>query len=249
MHKAIKLLNKIIDFIMPPRCSLCSELTQQSHYLCHYCMNNVRYLPRYCCKICAYPFELDVGEDMLCGSCLNEKPNFDKAMAPFYYHGVIKDLILKLKHADQSFLAPTIANFMVAHLKRYDYLDYDLIIPVPLHAKKIYKRRYNQAMLIAKFISKKTNLPFSTRILIRHKDNTQKGKNRKERKTILKNNFKCVKPHLIKHKKILLVDDVMTTGSTVNEIARILKKNGAVQVDVITLARVSLDKSNKNIDF
>lgn len=243
-HNVQRIYKNILSIIMPPLCGLCHSAIDDMLGLCPDCVIDAHYITPHQCKICGYPFELPVGIDMMCMSCTQNIPAFDRAFAPFYYSGNIRTLVLKFKHGDETHLAPLMAHMMSRHLSKYN-LCVDMVIPVPLHIHKLFKRKYNQSALIAKFIARTINAPMVTHILYRIKDGTQKDKTLIERQHNLKNSFICKNEQEIKNKSILLVDDVMTTGATANEIAKTLKKSKAKSVYVITLARVNLDYNSK----
>lgn len=154
---------------------------------------------------------------------------------------------MQFKHHDALFLTPTLSNFLKSTISNHN-IHADLIIPVPLHYKKLLKRKYNQSQILAKSIASYMKKPLEISVVTRIKDGSQKGKNKNERNKNVRNSFTLSKTESIQGKIILLVDDVITTGATVNEIAHLLKKNGAEKVLVISLARVSFNGHN-NIDF
>lgn len=200
-------------------------------------------MPRHHCVQCSYPFEQDVGDDMLCGHCIRESPAFDKVYAPFYYAGSIRNLILRLKHHDQTHLAKTASDLMGGYLSNHPLDDVDLIIPIPLHFKRLFFRRYNQASLVARLLAKMLKKPWAVSVLTRKNHQTQKGKNRKQRLEQLAGQFEVSskwRDHL-QGKHILLIDDVMTTGATVHHASKTLKAYGVEKVSVCVLARVSLE--------
>jgi ComF family protein len=244
MKHIYNIYKNILNIMTPPLCGLCHRAIDDALGLCPDCIIDAHYITPHQCKICGYPFELPVGTDMLCMTCVQKIPAFDRAFAPFYYAGSIRTLVMGLKHGDKTYLAPLMAQMMSRYLMKYN-LCVDMVMPVPLHIHKLFKRKYNQSALIAKFIARTIHAPMVTHILYRIKDGTQKNKTSTERQHNLHHSFICKNEYEIKNKSILLVDDVMTTGATANEIAKTLKKSGAKSVHVITLARVNLDYNFK----
>lgn len=187
------------------------------------------------CQICAVPMTDSPHTHNICPNCIAEKPHFDFAFAPLIYDDASKPLILALKHSRRKDGIETFANWMVAALND---LNIDLIIPVPLHFSRLFHREFNQSIWLGEKIAKLLKKRFDRRILTRVKNTKSQGsQSAKGRRRNIKNAFKCNQN--IDGKDILLIDDVFTTGSTVNECARVLKKNGAKSVIVLTLLRVN----------
>lgn len=240
-------IQKLIDIFLPPLCPSCKNFTASTEAVCSACAQKIFHIDQNRCKICSMPFELAIGDDMECGECLKTPPFFDKIYTPFLYEGTIVTLILQFKHHDALFLAPILSHFLQNYAKDQN-INADIIMPVPLHTKKFLKRKYNQSHILAQPLAKILNIPTHNDLLKRVKDGSQKGKNKSERQKNVRHMFSLTDSEKIKGKHILLVDDVVTTGATVNEIARLLKKHGAIQVNVISLARVSYNRHN-HIDF
>jgi ComF family protein len=177
------------------------------------------------------------GDCLACPKCLKRKPRFDRHISVMRYGEVARSIILPLKHGDKTQPAKFIARLMLARGR--DLVDTcDIIMPVPIHFRRLLKRKYNQAGLIANFIGKWSKKPVSHCNLKRVKATDSQGhKNAKERARNVRGAFKALKPSLVKGKKILLVDDVFTTGATLSECARELKRAGAAKVYCLTMAK------------
>lgn len=163
--------------------------------------------------------------------------------AVFKYDGVARDLILRFKHADRTDIAPAFARWMLRAAR--PMIDAaDLIVPVPLHRGRLMKRRYNQAALLARQLDKlSVRAPgrFAPNLLVRaRKTPPQEGMGRAARKRNVRAAFALTEPDAVRGRVVVLVDDVMTTGATVGECAKVLRRAGAVAVDVVTVARVVL---------
>lgn len=222
-----------------------------NHYgLCHQCFNNVQFCGDSVCKCCGSDM-LEGGNDLTCMQCLNHQPHFDRARAVWFYECAIRDIILKFKHGDATHFAPNLAYSMIPLMNAMiDHNDgglYDAIIPVPLHWGRLFMRQYNQAALLATVLAKAYGIPCYNNHLKRIKKTPDQGHfDRAGRYDNVKNAF-AYQPDKIAqwrgrglsldNKTLLLIDDVMTTGATVNACAKVLKQHGAKTVDVLTLCR------------
>ncbi|MBE6449160.1 MAG: ComF family protein [Alphaproteobacteria bacterium] len=240
MKKIIKLIRFIFDILLPPRCLICGEIVYKENGLCAKCFSKINFLSNQSCPICGrpYTFPIEDGNTLICGKCLSKPPVLRGLKAVFAYDDFSKNLILPFKHADRTDLVPYLSKLMFKRGKEF-FEEADCIIPVPLHWKRKLKRKYNQAALLALNIEKLSQKPCLLSVLSRHRYLTsQKNKTRKERLENIKNAFKVKDANLIKNKKIVLIDDVYTTGATLNECARVLYKAGAKDVVAVVIARV-----------
>jgi len=181
-----------------------------------------------------------MGEGMQCGGCISEPPDFTSARAPILYDDASRRIVLGFKHADRTHPAPALALWMQrAGVEFWPYTDY--IAPVPLHRWRLFKRRYNQAALLANELGRLTQKQVVVDVLLRRRATPIQGHlSRKERHANVKGAFALNVRHrdLIEDKSFVLIDDVLTTGATVNECSRVLLKAGAKCVNILTLARV-----------
>ena len=157
----------------------------------------------------------------------------------FKYDGLIRNLLINYKFNENPYLYRMFSAFINKYEKNYLHFDYyDIIISVPISRKRWKNRGYNQSKLIAKNIAKENNIQFNNEIIVKTKNNhTQSALNKEERKQNVKGAYKVINIEKIKNKKILLVDDIYTTGSTVDECSKVLIKAGATSVDVFTIAK------------
>ena len=240
-----KACNKIgrwaVDLVYPPLCMLCREPVSDPGSLCPTCWGGLHFIDGPVCAACGLPFEVDAGPDTLCGTCLAEPPLFDCARAILTYDDLSKKPVLALKHADRLDLVPGFGRW----LERCggDALrKAELIVPVPLHRWRLWKRRYNQAAELARALSRLTAVPAASSVLIRRKPTPSQGAmpSAEARRRNVRGAF--VVPlgerAAVAGRHILLVDDVLTTGATANACARALKRAGAASVFVLALARV-----------
>ncbi|MGR9087677.1 MAG: ComF family protein [Gammaproteobacteria bacterium] len=224
----------IQDCLFPPTCILCGNSGSNSRDICSCCYEQ---LPRIggCCGRCAEPLDAPGSEQNLCGRCLRQEPAFDKVFTPFLYQGAVSHLITSLKFGACHPNARLLGLLLAEYLRREAEMP-DCIMPVPLHKARYRQRGFNQALEIARTVSKELAVPLDYASCIRHRDTPhQTGLAAKQRRKNMKNAFAPVKPLYARH--IALLDDVMTTGSTVQELAGVLKQAGATRVDVWVCAR------------
>lgn len=192
------------------------------------------------CKRCGIPFSFEAGPDSVCGSCLADSPPFSAARAAIVYNDASRDFILKFKHADRM---ESVHSFLPWLLRAGGELleNADILVPVPLHRFRLLKRRYNQSALIALALARASGMACMPDALVRVRSTPGQGHlNFGERQKNVRKAFKPNARHAekIKGARILLVDDVLTTGATVSECAKTLLRSGAARVDVLALARV-----------
>ncbi len=234
------MLAKCVDWLIPPRCLACRLIVDTSGGLCSSCWQSIDFITDPQCSACGFPFEFDTCGDGLCGTCSQQLPVYHKARSALIYNDTSKQLILRFKHADGTHAAPTFARWM-ARAGSELLQKADLLIPVPLHWTRLFLRRYNQAALLVNALSKETRLLCHNRMLLRSRYTPSQGHlNRKEREQNVKQAFIVPKKYqeYLSHKKVVLVDDVYTSGATVNACTKALLKHGAKSVNVLLLARV-----------
>ncbi len=169
----------------------------------------------------------------------NNNRNFSKHLYIFRYEGIIRNKIIEYKFEDKGYLYKMFAKIILSDKKTCNFIKkYDVIIPVPISKKRKKKRGYNQSELVANELAQKLNQDIWTDIIIKKKDNKPQSElNKLERIKNVEDIYEINKPIEVKNKKVLLLDDIYTTGSTVNEIARKLKQNQTQEIGVITLAK------------
>lgn len=237
---ARRLALRLLDTVLPPRCLSCSALVATTGSLCGGCWRDVDFLGHPFCAICGWPFAFEHGEGALCAACTARRPSYDRARAVLRYHEHSRRLILSFKHGDRLDAAPAFGAWM-ARAAGDMLTDCDLVTPVPLHRLRLFTRRYNQSALLAHALSREGGVALGVDVLVRVRATpSQGGLSRNERYRNVRGAF-TARPSrraLVEGRKVLLVDDVMTTGATVEACARALRKAGARRVDVLTLARV-----------
>jgi len=237
-----KAFKDIGEVMFPPQCLGCAEILYPSagQIFCQACSNEIRLITGRICPVCGTVFPDSPAPGHVCGDCLENKTYFSRARAVFRYETLILNAIHQFKYGRNISVGETLASFMAGFsFSDIDFPDYSLIIPVPLHIKRLRERGFNQSLILARALEKKHRIPVDFSVLKRKKfTTTQAGSNRNERKSNIKNAFEVRNCKNIAGKNIILVDDVYTTGVTVNECAKMLVMAGVQKVSVLTLARV-----------
>lgn len=230
-----------IDLVLPPRCPACGEIVEADHSFCQSCWTTLRFITAPMCNGCGEPFEIPYIQDMLCGDCLATPRQFSSARAALAYEGAARDVVLTFKHGDRPHLARTMARQIARAGEDWLMRENGLIVPVPLHRWRLWRRGYNQAALLAQALSDHSAMPLALDVIERVKATpTSMGMSRAERARNVKGAFR-IPPRArarISGRRVVLVDDVLTTGATADACARLLIKAGAERVDVLTWARV-----------
>jgi ComF family protein len=230
----------VLDAVLPPRCLKCGEILASANGLCPDCWRKLTWLGAPCCACCGQPFPFESGDDALCGACLQKRPAYDRARAVFRYDDESRDLVIGLKHADRTESVPALAGWM-ARAGRPLLQTAALIVPVPLHWTRLASRRFNQAGLLAQAIGRAAGLPVLPQALSRKRATRSQGHlGRLARFRNVKGAIVVADRHVaaVTNRDILLIDDVITTGATVESAAKALISAGARRVDVLALAKV-----------
>ena len=226
--------------LLPRRCIACGTPVESEGALCAACWGAVRFLGPPHCAACGYPFEYDAGEGVLCGACTARRPVFDRARAVFAYDQASRPPLLAFKHADRTEAAPTLARLMATAAAELVPAA-GLVVPVPLHRRRLIARRYNQSALLANALARRAGLQAVPELLVRTRATpSQGGLSATGRRRNVKGAFAIRRGMggMVRDARILLIDDVFTTGATAEACAAVLKRAGAAGVDVLTLARV-----------
>lgn len=228
---------KILDLIFPQtiKCFVCKRELEKFG-VCNECYPNLPWVKGKTCEVCGGGI---LGDGIICDECKNGKYYFKKNFSIFEYAGDIQKNILSFKNGNK-YLGDYFGEFIRDYIKKNN-LNFDIIIPIPIHTNRRKSRGFNQSEVLIN--SLKDEYTVEDKCVVRIKDTPhQTGLNKEHRQINLKNAFEVVEKDKIKDKVILLIDDIYTTGSTLNECARTLKKNGAKTVYGLCLARATFDK-------
>ena len=236
-------IKDIINFILPPRCYFCGKVLHEDKGLCDECISKIEFLNKAICYKCGDPLFNNEGVDvkkLLCGSCLKSKNKmiFKMMRSAYIYDDFSKKLILDFKFNDKTDLASFLAKMLYVAGKDIFAEGVDLIIPVPLHYTRLIKRRYNQSALLAKELGKLTGIEVDYKSLVKGRiTKAQIDCNGTERLKNVKDAFYVKSIENIKGKRVLIIDDVLTTGSTLKECGKALKDAKPKSIYALTLAR------------
>ena len=233
-------VQRVLDLLLPPQCLACATVVGAPGTLCAGCWGRLVFITEPQCGRCGLPFEHAVGMDALCAACLRSPPSYQHPRAALAYDDGSRPLILAFKHGDRIESAAALAGWM-ARAGAPMLSDADLIVPVPLHWTRLVSRRFNQAALLARPLAREAGVAWVPDLLVRRRRTpSQGGLGRRRRRENLRGAFRVRESarSRVAERRVLLVDDVLTTGATAEACARTLLRAGASAVDVLTLARV-----------
>ena len=229
----------VLDALYPPSCLCCRAATGEAGALCPACWRAMRFIERPFCDRLGVPFEQDLGEGLLSPQAIADPPAFRRARAVARFEdGPARRLVHRLKYSDRGELAGPLGAWMAR--AGGDVLgEADAIVPVPLHPLRLWRRRFNQAAALAAAVARFSGKPFEPQWLRRVKaTRTQVGLSRAQRAENVQGAFRAAPGAPIRGRRIVLVDDVLTSGATANAAARALLRAGASEVDLLVFARV-----------
>ena len=230
-----------MDFFLPRLCVFCGEVVEEEAPagVCPACEARMEWVASPLCSCCGRIFPVREGNDHLCGPCQTDPPPFSRARAATLYdeEDPSGQAIKQFKYSRRLDMLPVMHHWLQRPLCLELFYEADLVAPVPLHPSRLRQRGFNQALLLAQAFPE-VSLERELLVRVRHTPPQTSLKTPKERRENVKGAFTVPQPELVKGKKILLIDDVFTTGATVKECARVLRRAGAREVDVLTVARV-----------
>lgn len=229
----------LISLFFPPHCAGCGADTAPGEHVCEACAAKVRPIEPPFCQRCSEPFDGAIDGEFECANCGDRELHFDCAVAPYLSRGVVREFIHRFKYDHQQFLRRPLANWLADALTdpRLQSPPIDAIVPVPLHSTRFRERGFNQAALLAEVLSERAGVPLLNCLQRTRYTTTQTRLDRHERMENLRNAFRVRHSAAVQSRHLLLVDDVFTTGSTVDECARVLRLAGAASVRVAVVAR------------
>jgi len=236
------LVDIFLNLVYPDICKICGRMraTKAQSYVCDECRKDIKPIKPPVCGLCGRHFEGEITVEFVCEDCRNRKIYYDRARSAVKYDGSVVKALHAYKYNNAMWFEPFLAQMLIKKAKEeINGGDWDCIVPVPLHFVRKNERGFNQAERLSERLSDALKIPVNTRILKRVKyTETQTALERHKRSENVKNAFALRDNKLnIKGLRIILIDDVMTTGATVNECAKTLRKGGASSIFVLTLAR------------
>ena len=234
-----ELFQAAVSLLYPATCAICRKHIRAGEYLCDGCEAKlIRIVPPFCQK-CSEPFEGSINTTFACANCAHRTIYFDAAVAAYRGRGIVRDVIHEFKYNRQIHLRHLLARWVSAALddERLRNYQFDVMVPVPLHSARQRERGFNQASLLANLVSRHTSIPCRHLLKRIRYTTTQTALDRSERMENLHNAFRLRKNADVRGLRVLLIDDVLTTGSTLGECARVLKGAGAISVHAATAAR------------
>jgi ComF family protein len=234
---ARRLGRAVVDGVLPPRCLNCGATVDEVDALCGPCWAGMTFFAPPWCAVCGLPFPHPMGDGAVCGDCARRTPSWDRARSVLRYDRHSRRLVLMLKHGDHTHLAGAFGRWM--HRAGAELLaEADLLMPVPLHWSRLFARRFNQSALLAQAIRAAGGPPVAADWLVRRRRTPSQGTmGPLARARNVRGAFALRAGRSVNGKRLVLVDDVLTTGATAEECARILRRAGAAHVGVLVLAR------------
>ena len=235
------LAGSVGKLLFPPVCPGCQTAITGTATVCPACWGKLRFIDRPYCEVLGLPFAYDLGKGFLSAEAIADPPPFGRLRAAVLYQDLAAMLVSALKYSDRTDLVPLMAGWM-SRAGTELLTDAEVIVPVPLHAGRLWRRRFNQSAEIGRHVARPAHLRFAPLALKRVKPTqSQVGLGPRQRMENVRGAFKVpdARRPEIEGKHVLLVDDVYTTGATVASATRALKRGGAKSVDVLTFARVA----------
>ena len=232
-------LNALASLLYPAHCAACSEAINFPAYLCLSCAAKAPRIKPPFCATCSEPFDGHITEVFSCANCAHRVLHFEASVSAYRSRGVVRKIVHDFKYRQQIHLRFPVADWLAEtlHDPRLDGRRFDLVVPVPLHPTRKRERGFNQAALLAELLGRRAGLRVQEPLERLRYTTTQTAFDRAERMENLRDAFRLRKKADVRGLRVLLIDDVLTTGSTLSECARVLKAGGALSVHAATAAR------------
>jgi ComF family protein len=231
----VKLLRLMTNALYPPRCSICRAPGHDGMDICVSCYRELPWITSACTQ-CALPLAHAAQAGALCGRCQRKPPHFDSCISLFRYEGSVMQFVQQLKFNQKLALSRLLGEMLLQKIMQLQTEMPECIVPVPLYRKRLRKRGFNQSIELARPLAHVLDIPVDVTSVDRTRDtHPQSALDKKSRRKNIKNAFEIVDK--LQYKHIVIIDDVVTTGSTVDELARVLKRSGVQRVDVWSIAR------------
>lgn len=236
----MNLINGFLSLFFPTQCITCKRYIKdfKYYYVCEECYKKIKFIEKPFCKICSKPLNSETVD--ICLECGQRKDTyFSYVKAVGTYEDALKDILQYYKFYKKEKLAKILVNFIFEKITQEFFKDIDFLVPVPLHKRSLKQKNFDHIRLITEIISKKTGIPVLKGLVKIKETYDQSQLKREERLKNLKDAFEILEKikNLIKDKNFLIMDDIYTTGSTMNEVAKVLVKNGAKEVKGLVIAR------------
>ncbi|PJK31363.1 ComF family protein [Minwuia thermotolerans] len=229
-----------LDVLLPPQCFACGAEVADPARLCARCFGESDFITEPMCACCGLPFDFETEPGRVCALCAAQPPVFDRARSAVRYDEPLRQAVLGFKHGDRTDMAAGLAT-LLWRAGRPLLADADGVVPVPLHRRRLWRRRYNQAALLSRELAIRAGIGFLPDLLERRRPTrSQGGLSATARRRNVRGAFRLAEgaAERVRDARLVLVDDVYTTGATVEACARVLRRGGAASVDVLTVARV-----------
>lgn len=234
------ILAQLADWLYPRVCPGCGALSDRAgRHVCSACFAQLRLHDRSLCETCGAPAEGEVSHAFVCGACRQDRPAYDRARSAARYQGVLRGQLHQFKYGGALWLKPDLADLLLGCLEaHFEAGAVDVVVPVPLHPARERERTYNQSAQLAREVAARLGRRLDGRSLVRvRRTESQTRFDAAQRRANILGAFAVRRPAWVARRCVLLVDDVMTTGATLAECARVLKKAGARAVWAVTVAR------------